>query len=200
MNRLAIALAVLAVIGVAGCGTVSITPDRIDSIKSVSVAPEVKVAPKAFYFGPEQAWAAALGPGAAVAVALSSDAPGQIKAYLFRENIDVGAIVRTQFVKGLQGDPRFASKLGESGEARFELEVYLYGLITDSLFSSSFKPWLGIQARLIDSSGKIIWQDRDYVTHHNDAAPAVPYATYFDNPATFRAGFAAVADAITQCS
>jgi hypothetical protein len=198
MRTRAIVLALTAAIAVAGCGSVSITPQRIDSIRSVSVAPEVKLPAAASYHGPEGAWGAALGGAVGALIAQGAvKAPAQITAYLSQENIDVGAIVRTQFLKGLQADPRFGSKLGESGDAHFELEVFLYGLVSNGPFSGQFRPWLGIQAKLVEPSGKTIWHDKDHV-FLNDAFPLAPYRAYFDDPATFRVGFAAAADAVTQ--
>jgi hypothetical protein len=109
----------------------------------------------------------------------------------------VGEIVRTQFLKGLQADPRFAGKLGDSGDAQFELHVSLYGLVSNGPFSAQYRPWLGVVAKLVEPSGKVIWQDSDSVTF-NDAVPLAPYKAYFEDPTTFRVGFAAAADAVTQ--
>jgi hypothetical protein len=190
------AVLAMAALGLIGCGGVSIAPDRIASMKSVSVAPAVKVPTEALYHGPEQAWGGAVGGVVGALIAQGAvKAPAQIKTYLANENIDVGAIVRTQFLKALHADSRFADKLRDSGDDRFELEVYLYGLVSNGPFSAQYRPWLGVQARLVDSSGKILWQDRDHV-FLNEAVPLAPYLAYFERPETFRVGFAAAAETI----
>jgi hypothetical protein len=181
-----------------GCGGVSITPDRINAIRAVSVAPEVMVASAAMYHGPEGAWGTALGGAIGALIAQGAvDAPTQIRSYLAQENIDVGAIVRTQFLKALQADPRFGAKLSGGADARFELEVFLYGLVSSGPFSAQFRPWLGVQAKLVEPSGNVLWQDRDHV-FLNDEVPLAPYRAYFENPATFRTGFAVAADVIIR--
>lgn len=181
-----------------GCGGVSITPDRLATLKTVMVARTVNVTPEVMYHGPEQAWGPAV--GGALGFLISQGAVGareQITRYLGREQIDVGEIARAQFVKGLQADPRFAARLADEAETRFELEVYIKGLASSGPFSTQYRPWLGIQAKLIDASGAVLWQDRDHV-FVNDAVPLAPYKAYFETPTTFRTGFAAAADVITQ--
>lgn len=198
LRRLALLQAPIVALGLVGCGGVTITPERVNAITAVRVAPDVKVPTTAMYHGPEGAWGVAVGGilGALIAQG-AADAPTQIKTYLAQENIDLGAIVRTQFLKGLQADPRFGAKLSDRADAKFELEVFLYGLVSNGPFSAQFRPWLGIQARLVEASGHIVWQDKDHV-FLNDEVPLAPYRAYFDSPATFRVGFAAAADVIIR--
>lgn len=196
MRTLSAVLVVIVLLS--GCGSVSITPERLATVKNVTVASGVKMPPQAMYHGPQTAWGPAVGGALGAFIAHGvREAPHQITTYLAKEQIDVGAIARGQFVKGLQADPRFASRLTDEADARFELEVYLYGLASNGPFSRQFRPWLGMQVRLIDASGEVLWQDRDHV-FLNNAVPLAPYEAYFEDPATFRAGFAAAADVITQ--
>jgi hypothetical protein len=207
------------VTGVASCGRVPIRPDAIASINSVSVSPTVGISRTVAYDGPEEALAQVLGGtlGSGIAsAAVNAPAVGgvlgvligqgfvtpreQIKAYLAKENLDVAQIARNEFIKGLQADPRFETKLAEQGNAHFELEVYRYGLSQRrNPFSPEYKAWLGIRVKLIDSSGVVLWQDRASVSRgRDDAVPAAPYAAYFEDPATFRNGFTTAARFLTQ--
>jgi len=192
------------------------------SIKSVSVSERVAISREVSYEGPEEFTAnvlgAALGQHFGSAAVKNAPATGtvlgvslgvlvargfvtpraQIKAYLAEENIDVAQIARIEFLNGLRADPRFATRLSEKGDAHFELEVYRYGLSQRSTFSSEYGVWLGIRAKLINPSGTVIWQDRTSVSGRDDAAPAVPYPAYFDDPATFRDSLATAARFLTQ--
>jgi hypothetical protein len=208
------------VIGVVSCGHAPIKPDAMTSINAVSVSPDVAIPSKVTYFGPAQTWATYVGGAAGAAIAPSAGLaslfgnvgmvlsdlvtqgfvtePAQIKAYLARENIDVAQIARSEFVKELLADPHLGPKVGENGDAHFELAIDRYGLFQKNPASSEYKPWLEIRAKLVNSSGAILWQGKRSVDPHNGAAPTASYAAYFDDPAAFRNGFAAVARAITQ--
>jgi hypothetical protein len=199
MRRLALVLVALAVFAAVGCGTVSITPDRLAAIKSVSVARTVTVPEQPHYHGPVAAWGQ-YAEGSTLYALFSRgalEARDQIKAYVAQEQIDVGAIARAEFLNGLRRDPRFASRIVDDADTRFELEVFIYGLASNGPFSTQFRTWLGLQARLVEPSGQILWQQRDAV-FLNDAVPLAPYPAYFEDPATFRTGFAAAATVITQ--
>ncbi len=190
MSRFATSVLLIAALFTAGCGGVPIKPDAIASLKSVSVSPNVVIAPKAAYNGPEQAWGAALGGLIGGLIAQGAvTAPDQIAAYLQQNNVNVGDIARQEFIKALQADPRFGPKLADNGECHFELEVYLWGLDQHGSFSLEYLAWLGVRAKLVDASGQVLWQDKDYVTRWTEGIPAATYDAYFIDPATFRDGF-----------
>lgn len=182
-----------------GCANVSISPNKLTSLPSVSISPSVKLADHISYTGPEQAWGVALGGVVGGLVAQRAETiPNQIKEYLKNNDINVAQITRTEFIKGLQNDPRFSGKISDNSANHFELEVYLYGLAQNGGFSSEYKVWMGIRAQLVDASGNVIWEDKDFVTPHNNSVPAAPYKAFFEDPNTFRTGFIAAADAVTQ--
>jgi hypothetical protein len=182
-----------------GCQSQSISPDKLRSAQSVSVSPNVKVASTASYLGRAQLWGGVLGSavGAIAGQAANKDVPDQIKLYLTQQNIDPGQIVRAEFQKGLRADPRFANRVVDVGSAHFELNVFIYGLTESGPFSSGYKPWLSVQATLIDASGKTVWQGKNWVGAHSDIAE-VPFDQYFADPATFRNALTIAADEVTR--
>ena len=202
MKQAVLALLGFAVIAVSGCASVSIAPEQVSAIRSTSVSPQVKMAASPAYYGPEDGLASSGLIGAAIASAIivldNKKPPLQIKAYLAAENIDVGEIVRTQFEKGLASDPRFSSKVREHGETTFELEVQVYGLVSNGPFSSEFKPWLSVRATLVDASGNMMWQATDFAYSWTETVPPKPYSTYFEDPEHFRSAFTAAGEAVTR--
>lgn len=171
--------------------------ERLASIKSVSVSPNVKYAGRVDYHGAEQSLGTAIGGIVGALVAGSGSMDDQINLYLVKNDIAPERILYRQFRNGLQNDSRFAGKLTDESPVHFELEI-VQCMFVQVMFSSQYKTMLAVRARLVDSDGTVLWRDFEIANAFNDAVPGATLEEFVTDPGRFRLGFTADADVVTQ--
>lgn len=130
--------------------------------------------------------------GGLIASQAWKDEPDRIAAYVRQENIDIGAIVRSEFERQASR-PDLAAAVKAAGRARFRITVK-YG-ISSSPFSE-YKPYLNIHAQLVDAQGNVKWKDGDYMGGRG-MAKAIPYPDFFKSAQVFRSEFEVAAREVT---
>lgn len=196
----------LSLVGLAACGTITMDAAKRNSIQQVSVSKIVAVSPEIYFHGRAQSWyeGTGIGLGGAIGAAVSATAPPtvmekeQIRAFLSQQQIDVGEIVRTAFVKGLTSDPKWSPRLRDESETHFDLKVDMYGLANKNPMSSDYKPVLSVTASLVDKDGNVLWRERDFVANLSSATPGASYTDFLNDPKWFRDGFSVAANEITR--
>ena len=197
----------LATVIVSGCSTkkYDLSEQNKVNIPDFSINKNVVIVNPPSYYGNEQGISTAVGGaigGAVGAVAGSliiknEDEPSKIKNYLSNQKIDIGTVVSSEFERQLLETPRFSGKLKEGAKTQFQLEVKRYGLIVKP-YSFEYKPSLGINAKLIDESGTVIWEDSEFISGLNGNTPSYIYDDYFKSPEAFKTAFTIAAKEVVR--
>jgi hypothetical protein len=193
LSRLCKACLAAVALTMAGAAMCADAPtEAIANIGDISIAPEVRILMPPFYHGSEQAVGAVLGGGlgGAVAGAATSEERTRIANYVRDENIDIGAMVRSEFERQLLARPEFASRIKSDAPSRFVLSAR-YGL--SKIGFGGYKPYLSIHVMLIDANRVEVWKRHDYIGGLNSSTPALKYDDYFSSPETFKSAFTAAA-------
>lgn len=169
--------------------------------RNVSFDRNVKIPEKAYYHGPAQTAAGVLfGPlGVLVAHATMTN-DKLIMDYMKNHGIDIGNIVLEEFEKQVKVHPKFANKQFSSdpnySDARFIVEVRIYGLTQKHGYSSEYRPVLGVAARLVSAKDEKLWEHYDYITAMNDSVPGRPFDEYFQDPKIMSEAYKAVSERV----
>lgn len=143
------------VLGLTGCASTSLSPEQRTVIKRVSVA-EVKMPAKPTIFG-ESAGAAFL-LGGPLGLALSNaggDLPTLYARQLQRNDIDVGALFKSDLEQQLRQRGFEVVPHGQAVDAYLAAEVVQYGLTGDIFSSPPVRfPQLSVQAGLFKASSQ----------------------------------------------
>jgi hypothetical protein len=123
------------------------------------------------------------------------DEPERIAAFVQQEKIDIAAIVKEAFEKQLNAKPEFLETYKAFGPSEFKLRV-VYG-IASVPFSEGYRPYLSIRARLVDLSGNVKWEFREYMGK-NGKANAIPYPDFFKSDKVFQEEFEVVAEEVVS--
>ncbi len=173
------------------------TKPRLDD--GIAINPVVTLADQPYFHGRTQTWGGALGGavGAGIAAAATSE-PAKIKQYLAAEGIDVSSIVLEEFERQIKNRPGYADRIRDDGKFRLQLVIHQYGIVSTNVFTSTYKPVLGLIAQLRDPTGNIIWQQSDFIANLNSRTQGYPYDHYFNTPETFKAAFQSAAEAVVS--
>lgn len=177
--------------------TTKLVSEHESAIRNVSFERNVKIPEKAYYHGPAQTAGAVLfGPlGALVAHATMTN-DKLIMDYMKTHEIDIGAIVLEEFERQVKAHPKFLNKQFSSNpdyfDAKFIVEVKMYGLTQKHGYSSEYRPVLGVAARLVSAKDEKLWERYDYITAMNDTAPSYPFDQYFQDPKIMDEAYRAV--------
>jgi hypothetical protein len=184
-NRLLVKLFVIisTVIFLASCaggGAVQISKQELNTIKNISIDPEIKKPDEPFVQGAGNFAAFLIGGG--IGVAAEQKVAGKIfKEYLDRNNIDISKIVYDEFKNAIIEDNIF--KITENSKAKLKLVINVYGFGKSSVFASSDRrPMLNVTASLIKGDTETIWQKKDYITNLNGSTDEYTYDQLAANP------------------
>ncbi len=170
--------------------TTPLTKQTRESTQSVSVVHSVKLPDDIYYQGRGQSIGMAFGLiGAAIAAAAAEGPKGQLKASMREARIDLGEIVREQFVAELTDAGIFPSIVPEEADAQVKLEVSIFGFAQPHGFSGQLKPLLGVQGTLVRADGSVLWQRYEYVTNLSDKTPSQTLEEYLEKPELIRDAF-----------
>lgn len=201
MKRKSLVVLLTAVL-LSGCAagrSVTLTPLEKQQLATVRVDERVQLPKEVAYYGPEQTAGFLFGGLVGELIAASMvTAPKVIAQYLSTNDINVGTIVREEFVRQLSYRPDYQGRLSNDAAARFELEVKIYGIAQKHGLSSEYKPLLGVNAKLVSADGKTMWEQYEFVTNLNSSTPGSPYDAYFQSPEAFRTAYAEAARLIVR--
>ena len=182
-----------------GCASsVPLTKPVRESIRSVSINKQVKVADTMSYVGPEAGLGALFGLiGYGVAAALARGPKAQLTAAMQAGQIDLAQIVREQFETELVGAGIFPAIVSEPGDGEIKLEVRSFG------FAQSFaspddpldrlKPVLLVEGSLSRTDGTILSKKDEGVGNRTKQSPGHTLEEYVQNPQLMREAFTVAA-------
>lgn len=120
----------------------------------------------------------------------------KLDTYQKEHNIDIKAIVSTEFTQRIQQLDRFNNKINENAKAQFKIAILKYGL--DELFETPglFSPILWVEATLTDENGNLLWQQTESVD--DSVVPNFNYADYYAQPENFITAWQAAAKVVVD--
>ena len=181
-----------------GCGgNAALRKSGLATIKSVSICENVTKPGSLIYSGRKQAFLAVCGCLGGLAGGLAAEkTASKIKTVMEQEKIDVGEIVREQFVNELKNSNLFASIVSENSDAEFKLSIRTFGFIVPQGFSSKLKPILGVEGKLVKSDGSVLWEKYEFISNLSKKTPSYSLENYFDNPELIREVFTIASQSI----
>jgi hypothetical protein len=183
-----------------GCAsTVPLTKPVRESIRSVSINKEVKVADNMSYYGPGQG----LGPlfgliGYAIAEAVSRGPSAKLNAAMQEGQIDLAQIVREQFESELVRAGIFPAIVAEARDAEIRLEVREFGFAQPFDPLDRLKPILRVLGSLTRTDGTVLWKKDEHVTNRNEQTPDHTLEEYLQNSQITREAFTVAAKIVAS--
>jgi hypothetical protein len=148
-------LALLLNILLFGCATTQkIALNEDIRISSISVSENVIIPDDIFYVGGGSAF------GIVGAIANISSAKA-FQEYAVKNGIDIKDIVRNTFIETFKETIKYS--YSDNAKHQINLEVKVYGVSKESLFSDKYEPILLVQAEMKDQADKIIWKNGHYI-------------------------------------
>jgi hypothetical protein len=178
-----------------GCSTmssVSLSKDDKAAIGDVAVVWDGYLPGTPFYNGPENQAGAVFGVvGSLVAASSTRSDKEKIADFVKTNDIKLGDIVKSEFESQLSKKKDYNNRIKDGASSKFIIRIPLYGVSAGS-FSSEFKPYLVVDAKLVNASGRVIWEQKDYVASHG-SAPAATFDAFLGSPEAFTTEFKAAA-------
>jgi hypothetical protein len=166
--------------------------DRV-ALSTIEVSPEVKVAPDAYYFGPNAMPDFLFGAvGGAIAAGSNKSPADELKTFATDNNISVAEIVRTEFIKQLEAKRKFRL-VDSNADAVVRLDVSQYGISIPNGFSSRFVPVLAVRSQLVKGSGQVIWASSGRIHPLSEVIEPVTAEAIKANPQVLRDMWSAAA-------
>jgi hypothetical protein len=195
MNHLTMAAAIVSIVFAAGCATTqSISDSDRKAIRSVSIAKAVAMPPHPVVMGKASQTAGFWGGPIATAVMASRENSDvvQFKQHVDAYKIDIGEIVRQEFITQLKATSAFPAIVAEGGNATFDLTIESYGLaqgFSMSPTNAPLRPTVRLTAKLSMPDGKVVWQNTETLTAISSDIPAYPVAEYYSTPGRVEEAF-----------
>ena len=200
MKRLIASMVVAAIVALAGCAGVQMSPADRAQIKTIKIRADDRMPNDMFYHSRAQSVAGAFGlVGALVGLASASDPKAQIIATMKANNIQLPIILQAEFSKAMQSQKEFQVVDGDSSaDAEMLLVVNLYGLGQSHGFSSLY-PTLTVSATLRKPDNTVIWQKTDYATPLNkENTGGHEFNEYIGQPELLRATWSNVSGIVSR--
>jgi hypothetical protein len=183
----------LLALSLSGCAS-SIQMSKMDrdATVSIKVVDEVTTPAAMYYYGPGQQALMLFGPiGGAVAGSTAAKPATQIAQFARDNNIIIEQIVKEEFITQLANSGKFKISNNKIADAKLEIKVFMYGLTIPNGFSSELVPVLKVSASLINTTGKTIWSNSDYVFGADH--PPHPLEEIKNNPGLLKEAWVAAA-------
>jgi hypothetical protein len=149
---------------VSGCAsTQTITASDRQSIKSISISPEIKKRDSMYYYGPGK-WAADQFPVVGgIALAMSHKPIGEdLELQALTNNIHIDQIAREEVASALRNANRYKlEEDGSPGTDTLVIEINQYGFSVPNGGSSKLVPLVRITCSIIDANGRTLWKASD---------------------------------------
>lgn len=200
-----VAIATGSLLAATGCASSykKITPEQQAAIHRVSVAQSVPVPETPMVFGPAiNAGGFFVSPLAALGADSKDNPDSQALLKHFADHqIDLGAIVRQEFVAGLVQIRAFPAIDVAPADAVFEVTVETYGLgpagfTPMSPINHPLNPNLRLAAKLTSTSGEVLWQSTAFMSSMSDRIEAHMLDEILANPERTREAFRKAAEIV----
>lgn len=178
-----------------GCVSVSLPKDKRKNITSVKIEPVIVVSNAVYYNGWESGFSIATN----LPIYNTQEYSNKLKVQNYIDkNIKLDKIVYTQFRNVLLTKQDFKDKISDESNFKFQLIVTSYGLNVVGITNFNLKPFLIVDARLVDQDNKIMWRRFDYVANLNKKTPDYPLEQFFESPDKFNNSFSVAADELSK--
>jgi len=163
MKKLLIIFSVLLLTSCAS--TKRLTPNDRAALHSIAVAPHVKVKNHMYIKTRRGEIGSMLFGLAAIPLAVSADVyeSSRVDDELYASHIKIRLIVKKAFMAELKRQREFKVVPPRAADAKIVLSISKYGLRPYYEYSKRYVPVMDIEAKLIDSNGKVLWRD-----HYSD--------------------------------
>ncbi len=157
------------------------------AIQSVNITKDVKMPERMFYQGRKESILSGCGClGVAAAESGRKKTEESIKDVMEKANIEIGQIVRDQFINEIK-DSNLFKIVSDGNDAEFRLSIRIYGFAQPHGLSSQLKPMLGVEGSLVElHDDRVVWKKYEYVTNLNDKTPSHSLEEYFSNTELIR--------------
>lgn len=167
-------LAITAACLVTACGTpqIDLTPESRSNVKTAMVSPKVITPNEIIYTGRLQAILSSTGTSGIQAAKEAEKTPaGQLVAAMKSNDIEIGSILQQEFLRAAtKSTTNISFSNGATKpDAEISFQINYYGFGIRHGFSSSLYPTINAVATLKSSDGKILWQQREFITPLNGA-------------------------------
>ena len=195
MHHLRIAAALLPLVIAAGCATTqSMSEADRKTIRSVSVAKSIAMPANPTVMGRATQTGGFWGGPLVMAVMMNTENPDvvQFKRHVELNRIDIGEIVRQEFIAQLKATNAFPAVVDEGGNAAFDLVIEQYGLgqgFSMSPTNAPLRPTLRMIAKLSTPDGKVVWQNAHTLTALSSEIPSYVVDEYYKTPGKFEEAF-----------
>jgi len=195
MRYLKIGGGLIALAATFGCATTqSLSDADRKAIDTVSVAKSVVMPPSPVVMGRASQTAGFWGGPIATAVMVNRENSDvvQFKRHVEANRIDIGEIIRQEFINQVKSTGAFPGVVSEGGKATFELTVEQYGLgqgFSLSPTNAPLRPTLRMIAKLSTPDGKVVWQNSHTLTALSGEIPAYVVDEYYTVPGRIEDAF-----------
>ncbi len=155
---------------------------KIENAFEITLSDPVEITDPPFYYGGGFSAFGAI--GGLIGSQVYKDEPTRIAAYVKQENIRIDLLLKSEFERQFNGySPAVVAF--KKNQAKFKL-IVLYGIT--SVPFSKYRPYLSVRAQFLDSTGKVLWKDREWVGA-NGKANCIPYPDFFKSAKDFQTEF-----------
>jgi hypothetical protein len=204
MLHLRIAVALLPLVIVAGCATTqSMSEADRKTIRSVSVAKTIAMPASPTVVGKATQTGSFWGGPLVMAVMMSTENPDivQFKRHVELNRIDLGEIIRQEFIAQLKAAHAFPEVVAEGSNATFDLTIEQYGLgrgFSMSPTNAPVRPTLRMIAKLSTPDGKVVWQNAHTLTALSSEIPSYVVDEYYKTPGKFEEAFKKAGEVVAK--
>ncbi|HEV2045680.1 MAG TPA: hypothetical protein VGQ95_03690 [Chthoniobacterales bacterium] len=178
MKILRTSLVVIINLTIAACASGPKNSAALQSVRTVSIDPNVKMPAKMEFFGLSEMLA-----GAAVVGAVGPAGSGAMTpSHRMAPDFGIPESLRTELAAALQKSGKFVVKKQAPSDAVLRLGVELYGFHSAEMFARRVNPELAMTAKLVRSDGTEVWRFRNYVNHLTSGTPAILPEKIKENP------------------
>jgi hypothetical protein len=167
-----------------GCAGITLTKENKACLKSVCVCKEVVKPERIVVYGASETFAVMSGfltlgvVGAVVASEIPKKRGPAIQYVIDKVGIDMGQIVRENFIAQLKNSGFPGSLSEEGGDAEFKLAIKGLSFTKPPGFTGKLQPGMTIEGSLVKSDGTVLWKNSKSVIH----GPSRKFDDYINDP------------------
>ncbi|MEM7250245.1 MAG: hypothetical protein AAF493_02405 [Pseudomonadota bacterium] len=120
----------------------------------------------------------------------------RFETFVKESGIRLEGIVMSSFEQALSENGPFEAVVPSGGDGQIQLVIADYGLERGWSFSES-KPWLRLEARIFDQTGKMLWEEISEVNGFSEVSESRTLEGWLEDPDALRAAYRSAADRVS---
>lgn len=191
-NFLKLSSSLILLISLSGCASNTVlSPAEKSAIHTVSVNSKVNM-PDSISYSTNTEMGAMIGAGLigyAIVDGAESGERGRIKSDMQQNGVDINSMLIQNFIEKIPSETNYKLAQSGFGDAQFKLNVNSYGFASAGFSSGAAIPTMSVDARLVDSKGRVLWQNTQKAIL--DQSPYNSYSIdyYLHNPIVMKKAF-----------